>query len=331
MGNRVQNIADPERLSQLAEAKAQSELELDNLNIKSTENADIREMERISDKFAGSMSEISSRLEMLNSMPDETREKFADFLPPIEEIAAKVAVLAKADPWYMINENSSDTILKNLPWKKIIGFDLSYDYQEGIEQILRGYANGTIEQSRALDLVVEQLKRNHDNKTQVDAHNAGYAKYGVGEYEELGRYLLKMYVPSSDVEYFKANQVREKAQKQVDDIINVSSLNGAVFTGDISINLSNDYNPMSIAELAERLLGDNPSLSIMSNALSRSIDYANFSTGLARNPVNAVNDNSINISNVDVTLTQPIKSANDIINGFVDKINSTYATTKNQR
>ncbi len=123
MGNRVQNVADPERLRQLAQTAAESELELEDAKIDKTQNDDIRMLE-------GERSAIQSRIDMINDMTALERLAYAERLGLDGNFASDI-----------INKINDSAISKNAQSSTIITGDYDKDGNYGEPTVEYVYPN----------------------------------------------------------------------------------------------------------------------------------------------------------------------------------------------
>lgn len=357
MGNRVQNVADPERLREAAMKMAESDSNLENEQKTSQENQDIRNMEVATGMISQERAAIQNRIDMINGMTDEERRVFAGFLEPLQAYRNRLLALTKTNPYRMITGDNSNDVFMSREYSKLEGYSLTQDHSAAVDEIQNlldngYYRQGTAEYEVALR-TIDFLKKQHDDKTTSDAHNYGYDLYDPSNSVNWYRYM-KMYtdagyailsqeykdttndtpVISSEGDVLLSNGSKPNISVEGDAIVNSplptppSFLDGYEELDEVSViknTLSIDENAAST--ILERLKVGNisPNVDAFVNLAEMPKVWGNASDTRGNT------DNSINISNLDVTLTQPVRNANDIINGFVDKINSTYATMKNQR
>lgn len=368
MGNRVQNVADPERLRDAAMKMAESESNLENEKTTSAENQDIRNMEATTGMINQEKGAIQNRIDMINGMTEEERRVFADFLEPLQVYRNKLLALTKTNPYRIITGDNSNSVFASRDYSKIAGYSLTQDHSAAVDEIQNlldngYYRQGTAEYEVALR-TIDFLKKQHDDKTTSDAHNYGYDLYDPSNSVNWYRYM-KMY---TDAGYAIRSQERPSvdgimSQAYEDTANNLPVISGEgdvllpngsmpniTSDGDVIINSPQStypsflqgYEELDGVSMFQQTLGVDEDAA---SAIFERLNVGNISpnvdsfVNLAEMPkvwgnvsyTRGNTDNSINISNLDVTLTQPVRNTNDIINGFVDKINSTYATTKNQR
>lgn len=357
MGNGVRNVADPERLREAAMKMAESESALGNEVTTSNENQDIRNMEVATGMINQEKAAIQNRIDMINGMTDEERRVFADFLEPLQAYRNRLLALTKTNPYRMITGDNSNDVFMSREYSKLEGYSLTQDHSAAVDEIQNlldngYYRQGTAEYEVALR-TIDFLKKQHDDKTTSDAHNYGYDLYDPSNSVNWYRYM-KMYTDAGyailSQEYKDTTNDTPVISSEGDVLLSNGSKPNISVEGDATVNspspvlssflkgyeeLDDVYeikNTLSIDEntastILERLNVGNisPSVDSFVNLAEMPKVWGNVSYTRGNT------DNSINISNLDVTLTQPVRNANDIINGFVDKINSTYATTKNQR
>lgn len=353
MGNRVQNVADPDKLYELEQAAQQSKLELQNLGTKSKEAADIRNMERVSDNYSFDMSAIQNNLGMLGDMTDKEKELFSDFLEPTETITAKLNSIAKQDPWYMIANDKSTDIYINIDKDRIRGYNLAYDYETEAEMMAKFMGAAGFDDYET-NKVIEYLQKNHDNKTITDSHNLGYPKHYPNEDALKERYPLPIYNEETITDILTSAGV-EISKEVVSDVLQTISAtvldNGIVLTGDADyetnklpngITLTGDAD-YSMAEpkyryvsLEDKFPGvdfssliTTPLYSVIDSIANSKILANDKAMSVINNMGDNVTDNSIHIDNVNIT--KPIKTADEIVSSLVQKASTLAKTTNNQR
>lgn len=220
LGNRVQNVADPENLSNLAEAKAQSELELDNLKAKSVEAEDIRDMERISDDLAKEKAARGNMVAMINEASDEYKIALANFIEPIELITAKLNSLAKYNPVDMINGDNSDEIYQSFDPEKIgTGYNFDYDYSDGVWVNDTAHIAG-LENRSMYEAAKARLRNQHDYKALTDGRYSDkvFDLYNSDlSYDKNANFLHKFFKPSEAETFFKEFDVGNAKLKRMVD------------------------------------------------------------------------------------------------------------------
>lgn len=215
MGNRVQNVADPERLREAAMKVAESESALENEKTTSAENQDIRNMEATTGMINQEKGAIQNRIDMINGMTEEERKVFADFLEPLQVYKNRILALTKTNPYRIITGDNSNDVFMSRDYSKIEGYSLTQDHSSAVDEIQylldNGYyKQGTAEYDVALK-TIDILKKQHDDKTTSDAHNYGYDLYDPANSVNWYRYM-KMY---TDLGY----AIQSQERPSVDDIM----------------------------------------------------------------------------------------------------------------
>ena len=159
MGNRVQNVADPERLRDAAEKLAESENELINQQTKKTEADDIRLMEHETGLINLEKGAIQNRVDMINEMSDEEKRAFADFLEPIDVISAKLTTLSKVNPDRIIRGDNSNSVYLSRDFSKMAGYSLSTDHSGIVDLMDNLFNNGYFKEGTDAYEVAQLIKQ----------------------------------------------------------------------------------------------------------------------------------------------------------------------------
>lgn len=353
MGNRVQNVADPDKLYELEQAAQQSKLELQNLGTKAKEAADIRNMERVSDNYSFDMSAIQNNLDMLGDMTDKEKELFSNFLEPTETITAKLNSIAKQDPWYMIANDKSTDVYINLDKDSIRGYNLAYDYEAAAAMMAKFMGAAGFDDYET-NKVIEYLQKNHDNKTITDSHNLGYPKHYPNEDALKERYPLPIYNEETITDILTSAGVNISKEVVSDVLQTISATvldngvtltgnadydtnklpNGITLTGDADYSISEPkYRYVSLEDKFPGVdfssLITTPLYSVIDSIANSKILANDKAMSVINNMGDNVTDNSIHIDNVNIT--KPIKTADEIVSSLVQKASTLAKTTNNQR
>lgn len=191
MGNRVQNVADPERLYELEKVAQKSRLELVNMETKEKEAEDIRNMERISVQMNTVISNIQYTVDAINNLLEAERKAFADKLPSIEEMEAMYYGVMRDSIYSILTDDLTESAFAELDLDKRIGYSTAIDHSQYVEWLKDMLDSGFIEDSPAVRQTIYGNEQNHDNKTLTDPDHAGYPIYGSGEYVGTGVRLLE--------------------------------------------------------------------------------------------------------------------------------------------
>lgn len=245
MGNRVQNVADPERLREAAMKVAESESALENEKTTSAENQDIRNMEATTGMINQEKGAIQNRIDMINGMTEEERRVFADFLEPLQAYRNKLLALTKTNPYRIITGDNSNSVFASRDYSKIAGYSLTQDHSAAVDEIQylldNGYyKQGTPEYDVALK-TIDILKKQHDDKTTSDAHNYGYDLYDPANSVNWYRYM-KMY---TDLGYAIQSQERPSVDETMLEAYEDAANNLPVISGEGEILVSANKKPHS--------------------------------------------------------------------------------------
>lgn len=245
MGNRVQNVADPERLRDAAMKMAESESNLENEKTTSAENQDIRNMEATTGMINQEKGAIQNRIDMINGMTEEERRVFADFLEPLQAYRNKLLALTKTNPYRIITGDNSNSVFASRDYSKIEGYSLTQDHSSAVDEIQHlldngYYKQGTPEYDVALK-TIDILKKQHDDKTTSDAHNYGYDLYDPANSVNWYRYM-KMY---TDLGYAIQSQERPSVDETMLEAYEDAANNLPVISGEGEILVSANKKPHS--------------------------------------------------------------------------------------
>lgn len=245
MGNRVQNVADPERLREAAMKVAESESALENEKTTSAENQDIRNMEATTGMINQEKGAIQNRIDMINGMTEEERRVFADFLEPLQAYRNKLLALTKTNPYRIITGDNSNSVFASRDYSKIEGYSLTQDHSSAVDEIQHlldngYYKQGTPEYDVALK-TIDILKKQHDDKTTSDAHNYGYDLYDPANSVNWYRYM-KMY---TDLGYAIQSQERPSVDETMLEAYEDAANNLPVISGEGEILVSANKKPHS--------------------------------------------------------------------------------------
>ena len=243
MGNRVQNVADPERLRDAAMKMVESESNLENEKTTSVENQDIRNMEATTGMINQEKGAIQNRIDMINGMTEEERRVFADFLEPLQVYRNKLLALTKTNPYRIITGDNSNDVFMSRDYSKIEGYSLTQDHSGAVDEIQylldNGYYKpGTAEYDIALK-TIDFLKKQHDDKTTSDAHNYGYELYDPANSVNWYRYM-KMY---TDAGYAIQSQERPSVDGIMSQAYKDTANNLPVISGEGDVLLPNGSMP----------------------------------------------------------------------------------------
>lgn len=368
MGNRVQNVADPERLREAAMKMAESESNLENEKTTSAENQDIRNMEAATGMINQEKAAIQNRIEMINGMTEEERRVFADFLEPLQAYRNKLLALTKTNPYRIITGDNSNSVFASRDYSKIAGYSLTQDHSAAVDEIQylldNGYYKpGTAEYDIALK-TIDFLKKQHDDKTTSDAHNYGYELYDPANSINWYRYM-KMY---TDAGYAIQSQERpsidgimSQAYEDTANNLPVISGEGDVLLpngsmpnitgdGDVIINsplptvssFLDGYEELDGVSMLQQTLGvdEDAASAIFENlkvgTIAPSVDaFENLAKmGAMWEMASGVvgnTDNSINMQEAHFHITEPVQDANGVMTHFVRQLEMERSTTNNQR
>lgn len=245
MGNRVQNVADPERLREAAMKVAESESALENEKTTSAENQDIRNMEATTGMINQEKGAIQNRIDMINGMTEEERRVFADFLEPLQVYRNRILALTKTNPYRIITGDNSNDVFMSRDYSKIEGYSLTQDHSSAVDEIQHlldngYYKQGTPEYDVALK-TIDILKKQHDDKTTSDAHNYGYDLYDPANSVNWYRYM-KMY---TDLGYAIQSQERPSVDETMLEAYEDAANNLPVISGEGEILVSANKKPHS--------------------------------------------------------------------------------------
>ena len=355
MGNRVQNVADPERLRDAAEKLAESENELINQQTKKTEADDIRLMEHETGLINLEKGAIQNRVDMINEMSDEEKRAFADFLEPIDVISAKLTTLSKVNPDRIIRGDNSNSVYLSRDFSKMAGYSLSTDHSGIVDLMDNLFNNGYFKEGtdayEVAQLIKQWSKYQHDDKTTSDAHNYGYDLYDPENAYLWGRGALTMY--SDEVfktfaqEYvpiyeYMSNLMSKAVTNALENTPIVSGEGDVIFanSGTTVADILKDYQEASIEELFTRLTNDPEkaqslvesfkvgSIAPSADALKSLSDL--FAKAVAVDVMNGNGNSTVIMENVNVTLEKQPQNVNSFVANLTEKTMTEFDLTKNR-
>lgn len=331
MGNRAVMVADPEKMYNLALEKSQLETEKENTLLTNAENADIRDMERVSDSLSNLQASISNRVEMINSMTEEEQIAFADFLKPVEILAAQLESITFTNPFYLVDTDNTDAIHMGLNEDEGLshGYDLTYDYEGASQKVQKAIDDGVIDKEFG-QYLIRLLQNDHDYKTSTDSHNKGYVVHGNDFGALDGTYLLPMY-----------NSYTQDKQTASNPSAVVA---GTVVSGEGKVLVANKdgtvsmYEPATLQDIYPNMTsGDITGLSgavspFVQSAYGPQFDGARaFAEYLVGNSSQMTQDNSVTYQIDTIYVTDPVVTATDVVRSLVAQTRGQYDINKNTR
>lgn len=301
LGNRVVNVADPERLHTLAQEKTQLENQAALNRRTNSNNADIRNLESLKDVTQTQINAIQQLIEAINEMPKETRKAWVESLPTDEIMQAWLMVMnGTSVRWLNENISNYQDIIPTFD-RTTLGdkFDAGTDYQSIINRLDEWVFKGYISQKQA-DMLKKSLIYAQSEKT---ATSKPYKKWDTGlhspEYGSLDRdkKFPDLEVPAENILY-KHPISRTIAETPI-------------YTGESAV-LSQEL----LDKISPNLEG------IFTATLPDVIALLSKNYGSP-----AVEQKIYNLG--DVIVTQPINNAEDILRGMVNQVNNMTEITNN--
>lgn len=334
MGGIQVMIHDPDDLYNKAQEVAQAEITVENTKTTNTENADIRDMQRISDSLDKEIAAINNRVEMINSMTEEERISMSKYLGTMEQIDTMLQTLTFANPYYIVDTDSTDRLYRNLDTDKIShGYKMTYDYEGHIPVITDLIDKGAISASVG-DALIKGLKVDHDYKTTTDTEHSGYIIHNPSAGFIRENRLMRDYTEKP-----VSTQNKEASYTDIDEFAvpkpQSDKFTPARYTGESSklpdgwTTSTDDGVYPKYAPIVQLHLDDNGGLlvdflrdNIQNPFDSMSIPEMNVGT----------QDNSMNYNFAgDIVITNPVGDANTLANELINQVNSEYSVTKNMR
>lgn len=346
MGGRAVNVHDPDDAYNKAQEVAKAELTKANTVATNAENADIRDMQRVSDTLSKEIAAIENRVDMINSMNEEERASMAKFLGTIDEITIALNTLTFANPYYITSTDSTHRLYSGLdPGMISQGYQMTYDYEAQIARVGELVEKGLMSAELGKEYI-KWLERDHDYKTTTDTEHSGYPIHNLGAEYLKGNHLMKMYetnpeLANSHLEGALALAVREDngsnfAQQVGDTVVSGNfAQDGSIMSflpqGYKTINLG-DYASMGLAfDFASR--GNDVVANAVLAALCGKDSTLNFDgkDDIFTIVKSGSEDNSVHYNIEHLNITNPIGSADELFNSLNQKLSSQYAVTKNMK
>lgn len=222
MGNRVVNVADPEKLYNLAQEREQfvNEAELHNLTY--SNNSKLRGMEAISDITQTQINAAQQCIDIINDIPKEARKAWAESLPSLDLMEAWLTPIS-GSPIRWLNETLNDYASVIMSFTRTeLGdiYDASIDHQDIINKIPDLVSRGLLTQKQADSLTEFLIRYSRNDKT---ATSKPYKEWYNGEHStEYG-------APDEDTSTQPPLSV-ENAKAAQQEIIRRSNQNGGVLS-----------------------------------------------------------------------------------------------------
>ena len=242
MGNRVQNVADPDKLYDLEMTAQKSRLELTNLETKQTEADDIRERQAISSQMGTIIESIGYVVDAINNLTPEGKRLFAGQLPETEVLKGIYYSILRDSPYTILTNDLTEEGYTRLDMNKRIGYDETVDHSQITEDILQMIADGRLPDTPFYRMLAYGNMQNHDNKNLTSPYHNGYAYYGNGELLGTGARTLETH-PYSYLEMIAEDLGIEK--KVLESLVEQAHANhsielgGTVFSGNGEVAIAN--------------------------------------------------------------------------------------------
>lgn len=228
LGNRVVNVADPERLHDLAMEREELINQASLNQMTHDNNSELRDLETLSNVTETIINEIQSRIDMINEMTDAEKEAWAKSLPTVEFMElwwknlAGTAVRGLNEFVMDFTEDRFSSVTRGNR------YDSGIDYQAYMIAIKKAHDMGLISDEEYNYLINDAYySRNEKTATSKD-----YAQYYNGKHpEEYGSVIEEMMA-----EYESSNltdaELYNKFTADIQEIIDHANLHGAVLTDD---------------------------------------------------------------------------------------------------
>ena len=228
LGNRVVNVADPERLHDLAMEREELINQASLNQITHDNNSELRDLEALSNVTETTINEIQSRIDMINEMTDAEKEAWAKSLPTVEFMElwwknlAGTAVRGLNEFVMDFTEDRFSSVTRGNR------YDSSIDYQAYMIAIKKAHDMGLISDEEYNYLINDAYySRNEKTATSKD-----YAQYYNGKHpEEYGSVIEEM-MAEYESSILSATEQYDEITAEIQEIINHANLHGATLTDD---------------------------------------------------------------------------------------------------
>lgn len=189
MGNRVVNVADPERLHDLAMEREQAINQATLNQMTHANNADLRNIEALRDVTQTELNAYQQRVDMINEMTETERQAFADSLPSIESLGYFYTELA-GQSYRFLQESLLTFVRDALNLDRIqLGdrYTTDIDYMAQKQSLPNNEEVGVLADETGLsrDYVYKMLDRNYSySRNEKTATSKPFAQYYGNEHEE---------------------------------------------------------------------------------------------------------------------------------------------------
>ena len=189
MGNRVVNVADPERLHELAMEREQAINQAALNQMTHANNADLRDIEALRDVTQTELNAYQQRVDMINEMTETERQAFADSLPSIESLGYFYTELA-GQSYRFLQESLLTFVRDTLNLDRIqLGdrYTTDIDYMAQKQSLPNNEEVGILADETGLsrDYVYKMLDRNYSySRNEKTATSKPFAQYYENEHEE---------------------------------------------------------------------------------------------------------------------------------------------------
>lgn len=308
LGGRAVQVADPDKLYNLAKERANLEADYNNTLITNRENETVRDQERIAGAINEEISAREKMIELIGDMTDAEKALWAGSLPTISELSTIFNNLDPTD-FRWLNEHSRDfrqSYMDMDDMERNVGYNLTVDYA--------GQHNGTIDPLLRAGIIPLEFA-NILHKDSGDRHNDKNASdMNTMQYQQTYSYGERTYKKQNlqNDEAVLEAKLREFSNGRYTPIRD----NDLIF-GKSAIEFVKGIMVKPVLSLSKEIA-----------------DTVGQTIANVQNAITNQNDSSTHIQNTvmgDIVVTETIDNVDDVFCSVTNQLSSRWDITKNMR